>query len=405
MTNIEVDPATGPAEASIVAARTAPVPQLPALTGLRFFAAVLVVLCHFGADRMAPGPLQTASYRGFVGVDFFFLLSGFILTYTYTYGGGPGVRGSIRAFYVARFARIYPLYLVGLLLGLGPLLWLPTPSYMHPNRLGILASTLTLTQAWFPYWHYLWDGPGWSLSAEAIFYALFPTLLPLLARRQGSTICLVMACCYAMMLAIPAVYFRTLPDAGSPAPLGYWWEVASYNPIVRLPEFVFGMALGKLFLTLRARPAIPPLVGVLSLAAFAVIACALADPAPIRGLYFANGLLAPLFGVLILTLAYGRGPLAWLLGCKPMLVLGEASYALYLLHFPVWQWMARLCGGRSGLGYFAVYLLATTLLAILAYRLVEVPARKRLRRALEGRRSPRLLLSSNGAVLASPPSQ
>src|SRR4051812_19791262 len=135
------------------------VPQLPALTGLRFVAALGVVFYHFGAPVLPSGPLQALGAGGAAGVTCFFVLSGFVLAYTYLPAGSNGLRGTARAFYLARLARIYPAYLLALLCGLGPALWSPPLSHMRllaPLTGLVGLDTVTLTQAWLPFARSIW---------------------------------------------------------------------------------------------------------------------------------------------------------------------------------------------------------------------------------------------------------
>jgi peptidoglycan/LPS O-acetylase OafA/YrhL len=153
---------------------------LDALTGARFLAAYWVLLYHFTVEfRFDPLPgkpttshavptlLAPILLQGHLGVDFFFLLSGFILAYTYL-GADGEPRGGKRAFWVARIARIYPVYLLGLILAIPDLL------ASIPNILGwqfLTAATaihLLLLHAWIPVGT-AWNQPSWSLSVEACF--------------------------------------------------------------------------------------------------------------------------------------------------------------------------------------------------------------------------------------------
>lgn len=135
--------------------------QLPALTGLRFFAALLVLCVHFGRWLAMPTPLHTLIGRGGVSVGLFFVLSGFILTHTYCTASGS-FRGTPGAFYVARFARIYPVYLCGI--GLALMTVNPWAVPVHTPHLLILVLTMSLIQSWFPPLQAIINGPGWSLS-------------------------------------------------------------------------------------------------------------------------------------------------------------------------------------------------------------------------------------------------
>ncbi len=143
---------------------------LPALTGVRFLAATQVVLYHFGSGfaqrHHLPRPLTNLLTNGWTAVTLFFILSGFILSYTYS--GQIAGRGGKLRFWEARFARIYPVYLLALLLS-----W---PFRGDPG-LGLSMAVLTMVQAWNPFhvnYGGAWNSPAWTLSTEAFFYLLFP---------------------------------------------------------------------------------------------------------------------------------------------------------------------------------------------------------------------------------------
>ncbi|NOK14937.1 acyltransferase family protein, partial [Corallococcus exercitus] len=166
---------------------SAPRPSLPALTGLRFFAALHVVAFHVTPREGRPGWLGALLDNGPASVTLFFILSGFVLAQAYLGSASPGPV-SRRAFWVARLARIYPVYLLGLVLEAPPFFlavlrqengWtLPALQRL----LGVGAAVTSLTQAWIPPAACAWNCPGWSLSAEAFFYLLFPVLAGPLVR-------------------------------------------------------------------------------------------------------------------------------------------------------------------------------------------------------------------------------
>jgi peptidoglycan/LPS O-acetylase OafA/YrhL len=157
-------------------------PQLPKLTSLRFFAAFWVLGFH-AIPRRGPVDAWTAFWnRGWIGVTFFFVLSGFILTYTY---GREASRLDARRFWVARFARVYPLYLFAMLFAVPQLLHFlrvagESGTPLDPGHVaGVVMTSLAMLQSWFGQLVCVWNCPSWSLSDEAFFYALFPLVLPL----------------------------------------------------------------------------------------------------------------------------------------------------------------------------------------------------------------------------------
>jgi peptidoglycan/LPS O-acetylase OafA/YrhL len=389
-------------------------PQLDGLTSLRFFAALHVVFYH--SQTYLSGVLAGHAWlrhvveTGFNSVGFFFVLSGFILTYTYL---GPPEEGRLRrgAFWAARFARIYPVYFFGLVIA--------APLAIHGFLAGgatagwfalVGLSVLLLVQAWVPQLALAWNGPAWSLSCEAFFYFVFPFAAPRLwpLRRRGLLLCLLVF--WGLAQLGPALYALAPPGGwlgGWQPPPAFWtaamdttpyirWDnpwyaLLQYNPLVRLPEFLFGVALGRLYL---ADPAVGKRPGAWSLAAcaaaLALLAALAGSPDALRhSIFLHNGLLTPLYGVLIYGVARGRpGGLARALSWGPLVLLGEASYGLYILHVPVRNLLEaaarQVTDSAPALPFFALYVVVAVGTSVVALRWVEQPARRRLRRRLGG---------------------
>jgi peptidoglycan/LPS O-acetylase OafA/YrhL len=231
-------------------------PSLKALTGVRFLAALHVMAFHYAPRESAPAWLHRFLECGPSSVTLFFILSGFILAYSYL-GAQETVRVEPRAFWAARFARVYPVYVLGLVLMTPPLVdfLARAAGGLTQEVLWKLSSTgaavFTLTQAWAPPMACVWNCPGWSLSVEAFFYLLFPLLcMPVVRARQRG----LWAAAAAMVgVAVIASVLWLLVEqwiAGSSAPLlgpDTWRQVAAYNPLLRLPQFLLGVVLGRLF--------------------------------------------------------------------------------------------------------------------------------------------------------------
>jgi peptidoglycan/LPS O-acetylase OafA/YrhL len=363
----------------------APRAQLPALTSVRFLAAIHVVFYHYGRPLFASAgpPLRYFVGNGFAGVSFFFVLSGFILAYTYADAAGPRWA---RDFWVARLARVYPLYAAALALT-GALLAITHP---HASAATIAQSgiaSLILIQSWVPAWVGVWNIPGWSLSDEAFFYLAFPAILPFLARGSRVRLVVAGACASAAAMVVPLAYSWADPDGlGASMPDGDTplLELVKYAPVLHLPQFVVGAAFGCAFATRpegdRARSlALPGMVA----AAIAITALSL----PYGRLFplLHNGLLASVFGALIYCLADGRGPLVALLRTPGLPFLGRASYALYLLQHPlsiaVPNALKRLGLPPSPASFFIMLacLLAASAVALVA---IEEPGRRWIRKTL-----------------------
>jgi peptidoglycan/LPS O-acetylase OafA/YrhL len=297
--------------------------ELKPLTSLRFVAALLVFVYHAPLAQ----PFAHDHALGQAGVGFFFLLSGFILTYTY--GGALNTQAAVARFYVARFARVYPAYLVSIVLALpvvalyGSLAWDKSAPAIRSEA---LAAQLLAVQAWFPREEiYLGiNSPAWSISVEAFFYALFPLLIGSLWRSfatAGARAVFVMAAltwgCAAGVFAIPHH-----ADV---------WTTYIFPP-VRLVDFVVGMLLGIAFLRGYR---LPGSATAWELAAVGAVAAAiLAIPHVPAGLQYSL-LALPCWAALIAIVALRRGAVSRLLSHRAFVRLGEISYAFYLVHLSV----------------------------------------------------------------------
>ena len=353
-------------------------PDLPALTSIRFFAALWVVLFHIREIGLWTGgtPLyQSVISLGYLGVGFFFVLSGFILVYVYS-----GREIAKPVFWQARFARIYPAYLFSLLVTIPNLLhFLPIAQQQHAGALVLITNPLLL-EAWFPRILFFWNPVAWSLSVEVIFYLLFPFAMRQLEKLGRNRLPFWIAASCLASLILTSSYVLLHPDGvlhtTSQDNNLAWLGVLKLNPLVRLPEFLLGMGAGALFLKLPARSRTWP---ILTAAGLLVLAIATRNRIPYPILH--SGLLAPVFALLILGLATEP---AWIrfLSAPPLILLGESSYSLYLLHtVPIVILTFQLHLGNSPHIHRIVagYLLAICLISIAVYLLIEKPARRLLR--------------------------
>lgn len=373
-------------------------PQLPALTGLRFIAAALVVLFH--ARGMLPSLRDNPAFdiigSGYSGVSLFFVLSGFVLAYNYLTPDGTGVKDT-RDFLVARFARIYPVYLVGIVVGF--------PLFVRDlQRSGgnaqlfregppITALTVTLLQSWVPDYACRLNCPGWSLSTEAFFYLAFPVIGIWLVRRSGGSLFAFVIGCWAIAMTVALAYMKLNPDhftEVSASSRADWLGMVKFSPLFRLPEFALGMAAGVLFL--RAPHAFGRHASTIGLVATAAIVAVLSLHSRLPYLAIHNGLLAPLFALLIMSLATGAGPLAQVLGTRPLRLLGEASFALYLMHLAILSYaskgfeVAGMSMNKSP-GLLIITLIVLQALSIAILHFVEEPARRAIRSRLGRKKS------------------
>lgn len=371
-------------------------PALPALTGLRFIAAAQVVGYHVRA-MIAPirdDPAFAFLGSGYSGVSLFFVLSGFVLAYNYLEPDGPGVT-SLRDFFAARFARIYPVYLLGVALGfpifIRDLQRAGGESPLVGEVVPITTSVVALVQAWIPQYACRLNCPGWSLSAEAFFYLLFPAVGLWLCRQSRAVLVLTATSAWLAACGAAALYIALDPDAlgvATAASETALLNMVKYNPLIRFTEFVMGIAAGIWFL--RSPRALARIAAPLSIVSLLAIITLLALHQRLPYLLLHNGLLAPLFMVFIMALATGGGPIARVLGSPHLHVLGEASFALYLLHIAVLVYVFKLFEaiGMSmdeSPALVIAYLLIVQALSIVVLTHVEEPARRAIR-ARFGRR-------------------
>lgn len=370
----------------------APRPSLKALTGLRFVAAFHVVIFHCAAWTAwtAPDVVKNVAGAGFVSVSLFFVLSGFILAYTYARPTGFDVRPL--EFYAARFARIYPVYALGLLMA-APFF---VSAHMQEGGAGFGRlvveglAVLFLVQSWAPDLAFAWNPPAWSLSAEAAFYVLFPFAAPKLfaLSRRGAVVATVVLC--AIAIGAPLAYVGLRPDGLAHvdhASSATWLHVLKFDPLVRAPEFLLGVLAGRFFVE-GVRPS-PRAASRGAAACIALVLVVLAAGEAVPFPLVHNGLLAPVYATLVVCLAVGGGPIASFLSRPTLQTLGESSYALYILHLPLYVLSAalakRVVGGPvlEQPWFVVAFLALSVVVSIAAFRRVEDPMRTRVRAALD----------------------
>ena len=360
-------------------------PRLPGLTSLRFFAAFLVVLFHLQSMQITLGPswFRELSSIGYVGVSFFFVLSGFILVYTC-----QGKSVNVMKFWRTRFARIYPAYLFSLLL-MAPWFFYAATKLKFPLfawATGHLKSAtflvVTLLQAWVPGNALAWNSVCWSLSVESFFYLLFPLLLLVFARRSRGRLLFYVAASWTVGLAISILYLWLRPDGlsttNSEVINAFWLNALQFNPMARLPEFMMGMACGFLFLHSRKNDKLAVSLIATGIAGFIlVVRCGYWIPYPVLH----TALLAPAFAAVVYGVAL-RPRFAQFLENKILVLLGDSSYSLYLLHTlaigAFFQFSKTGFENPTILKTIAAVTVAV-LVSVAVYRWIEVPGLRFLR--------------------------
>ena len=346
-------------------------PPLKALTSVRFFAALHVALYHFIHPFALWGVFAAVMSVGYTGVSFFFFLSGFILTYAHAAEYEAG-RGNFRKFWVARLARIYPVYLFIMVIAA----LMSGDEFRNPIHSIAYVADLLLAQAWSVRMVNFFHGGAWTLSVEAFFYLLFPFLLIRLRPRTRFAAIGFIVAFYALAMLFPLLELRLYPSAAwvepSKSVAGSLRIFATTRiPVFAVPEFLAGVSVGWLFLRFK-----PSERSSLWMAISGVVLLALALLFANRLPYIAlhNGLLIPIYSLLLLGLSQ-RNWITSLLSGSFLVLLGEASYALYLLHALTMQidhWLHR----DQGFVFPLINLALTTVVAVLLHLYLERPARK-----------------------------
>lgn len=341
--------------------------HFPALTGLRFFLALWVVVHHLSGPGMMlqglvsalPWWLANVVRGGYHAVGTFFVLSGFVLARSYSLPSWN--QASLIRYGVARIARVYPVYLLSLAIVL---------PFMLESKFaldGVLAVHGFLLQGWSVTWPVHWNTPAWSLSCEIFFYACFPLASPLLRRVNWWTLLLLAAAsCF-----IPTV----MRSAGVPL---------AWKPLINLGDFLIGM------LAARALELVQPLMTgrgyFFYVPGFALGGTLIAWPELLGSMTYVNAALRPLNALLLLGLALGGGVAADFLSLRWAVFSGKISYAFYILHIPLLWWFRRLGPSLAGEGprvaLAIAYLVIVIALSAIVFRWVEEPANKFLRARL-----------------------
>ncbi len=314
-------------------------------------------------QQTQPEPVQAMFRGGYLAVQTFFILSGFVLAQTYATTQWHGE--SLKRFAMARFARIYPVYILSLIVvGRFILETLAKPGRTGTQKVLLIGDYVFLLLGWMGPRGVGWNTPAWTLSCEFVFYLCFPLLFTWL--RKGTPARLYTALGISFVLPI------ILDHAGVPQ---HW------KPIHHLSDFVAGIVAAKLYEKLRAFDGkgtwlyLPALVGGVFL---------ITHPEVLRGtLADLNTALRPLNVMAFIGLALNGGWIARALSSRISDYLGQASYSMYILHVPLLWWYSRYAFHRRGSPPYTVatlaFLACVVVASIVAFELVEKPANRWLR--------------------------
>jgi peptidoglycan/LPS O-acetylase OafA/YrhL len=358
-------------------------PEIPSLTGMRFIAASLVVVAHTSSYFVAAQPswLDFAWRVGAnLGMTIFFVLSGFVIHYNY--GAAIASKGApaIASFLVARFARLYPLYLLALLVCI-----VLTPSIISEDtfRWVWLWRYLTMTQDWTPtliggkLLTTLYFGSAWSISAEAalyIFYLAAAVSLDGLRVPRTTLYALVTLSVVGFIFVAGYATGFLLSSVQRPD----WWLALS--PLSRLPEFFLGALTAQLYVV-SPEPQKRPVaharwIGLCGLTwLVGVFLACFWYPNFQAAFGFAPGI-----AMVIFWLARYRSRAASLVEAPLMVALGDASYSIYMLHGFALGYIMRQTPYAPGILRIALAWGVITVISVATYHYFEAPARRLIRR-------------------------
>jgi len=362
--------------------------KLVSLQVLRAIAAIMVAVGHlYGIDQRFFGePVLSASAQfGFAGVDLFFVLSGFVMVHLTRFGAGSA--SIVPAFLFARIARIYPMWWIAL--GAISIVWMIRPGWVFASISG--APNFLADFALWPHQRPPLLAVGWTLIHEMYFYCAFALLLLLPARRLVSGLI-----GWMVMVTIGNFWLTFDSTAIEASPM----VTLITHPLTL--DFGFGAAVG-LFAARGLRPMPQVLIGFG--VAWALVACFLEYQSPLI-LFENNWLRVVSLGSAWALIVWGMVGLETDRGYVPLKALsglGDSSYALYLIHVPIYAACARLIAPFSGSGvldnvisWLGLLIIAVTT-AFLMHQLIERPILKLLTKLRYK------FLPTGSALMPSPP--
>jgi len=403
------------------------VPYLPGLDGMRALAVVAVMVYHANSDWL-PG--------GFLGVEMFFVISGYLITLLLISERERTYRISLRQFWLRRARRLLPALFTMMLL---VTVW---TAIFKNEALGALRGDVLAGVFYVANWYQIWEGLGytaagdfaplrhlWSLAVEEQFYIFWPVVMIFLLGRSGTrqvaSVSRWLFIAAAVITVTVALLYYSGP-IGEPnvTPDAYWWlgdrpiakiDTLYLSSVTRLSGILLGAAFAMVWRPLaivrgplRSKGRLFDGLALVSIAGFGWLCwnTYLASPTGADPFLFRGGLfLAGLATLAIIAAVTHRGAHAnRLLGNPLFRWIGTRSYGLYLYHWPIYQMIRGVAGNKLTFREFAFALLLTTIVTELSYRLVETPIRQGRfthgwRQIFAGaKRGPKLLVTGAAAM-------
>jgi len=366
---------------------------LSSLTSLRGLAALLVILFHLNVlcFALAPwnSPFDHFIQKGYLWVDFFFLLSGFIMMHAYSESFENGIKENFKKFMRSRFARIYPLHLFSFLCMVALYFWyranftMNAEDYIYTFNMKAIWTNLLLIHSMDIHNSLSWDSASWSISVEWWMYVIFPFLLiPFRKITDWKKIFIFFGIIAGYLFIIYYLHPLTVTANGSfnPATKNSLDVTYDYGFVRCFFGFLFGMLLYELYRVGWGKKHLNKNIVWLLTAAAVVIVMTIPMPDFIPVIVFA---------AIILVSVYAEGIGKHILNLKPLTFLGDISYSLYLMHLPIMFFLhnylqkfpqVKLNNPDWGTAWFyaLIYLAIVIFISTLTHHFIEVPMRRKI---------------------------
>lgn len=344
------------------------------ITFTRFIAAVSIVIFHYG-QNVKPFKNDYVSFifkQAYLGVSFFFVLSGFVMIIAYS----NKVTINFINFIVNRLARIYPIYILAVIMIFINNGFL----YIDPKQ---TFYNIIMIQSWVPKNALSINYPSWSLSVELFFYICFPFLFNYLYKKIQLTYLTIFIILFWIISIV--LYNLTITEFNIIKFPIYNKEELRYVPLFHLNEFLIGNLAGIYFIKyLRDKT---KNYGIAIIFSLIILILALKYPSKLS---FENGLLSLLFASIIILISLSNDKITQFLSRKFFVFLGEISFGIYILQAPVWfifnnKKMEQLFGLTSDKNFdlsFYIRFLILIILSTVVYFFFEKPIRNFIKEKL-----------------------
>lgn len=354
------------------------------LTTFRFIAAFMVFLFHL--------EMLSQFQLGAAGVQFFFILSGFILAYNYSSKLTEINRDSLMKFYRARFAKIYPVHVLTFLIAAPFVIMTFNPEGLYLIKLAFMSIiNLLLVQSFVPNegTYFNFNGVSWTLSVEAVFYLTFPFLLWMFSKLKVAKHTVFTISVIGVVCVILFLLNMSLDENNE-----FLKWLLHIFPVARLFEFSTGIILGLFFVKRNSGRGTSKYNIVTSLEFLSVGAFFAAlwfsvglDVGIVRGVFF-----VPVWCLLIYVFAHQGGVLSKLLSNKLLVYLGEISFSFYMIHQLIIRYYDFL--GLDPSYKFYICLVLSLAISAIMFNYYEEPLRKRLRYGAKRKQESRAIIQT-----------